>query len=540
MVSVLTLLGGLGLFLIGMQVLTEGLRSLAGESLRRLLIQFTRSPYSGAATGAVSTAIIQSSSATTVTAVGFVGAGLLTFQQALGVIFGANIGTTITGWVVALVGFKLDIMVFVFPLIFLGALLKLFGNGKVQQIGWCVAGFSMLFIGIDSLQHGMSAYQDLVTPEIFPEDTFPGRLQLVGIGILITIVTQSSSAGVATALAALSVGAISFPQAAAMVIGMDVGTTFTAAIASLGGSSAMRRTGYAHVIYNVLTGILAFVLLTPFTALISNWLIFDRAGDAQIALVAFHSMFNILGVLAVIGFTAHFARLIMRIVPDRSDRLTLALDKALLSNDVAAIDAAMGSTRRIALAVFTRMASELDRERGDKVIDKLSIDSALTTLKDFTVRIHANHGTTASLRLQSTIHAQDHLIRLHKRSERLDELEQSLSGKRLQSHVGVFGQHLESLAKEGISPQRVSDAEHLRSQFRAGREQLRMRAFEDLADGSISSTSAVMTANAMRWLHRSAYHVWRITWHLQNASNLNPDALNPADEQQIEGDELAS
>lgn len=540
MVSLFTLLGGLGLFLIGMQVLTEGLRALAGESLRRLLIRFTRSPYSGAATGAISTAIIQSSSATTVTAVGFVGAGLLTFQQALGVIFGANIGTTITGWVVALIGFKLDITVFVFPLIFLGAMLKLFASGKLKQVGWCIAGFSMLFIGIDALQQGMSAYEDLVTPSVFPDDTLIGRLQLVGIGVLITIVTQSSSAGVATALAALSVGAISFPQAAAMVIGMDVGTTFTAAIAALGGSPAMRRTGYAHVIYNVLTGVLALILLTPFTALFSNWLAFEVAGDAQIALVAFHSTFNILGVMAVIGFTSQFARLIMKIVPDQTDNLTLALDKKLLPDEVAAVDAAMGSSRRIAMASFSRLSKSLDPDHTSAVTGLQAIETALSTLTDFTTQIHAPHGSTANIRLQSTIHAQDHLVRLLRRSAQLNTLAYSLGDQRLGGHVAALRDLLLEIEKEGVSAEYVSIAQDLVTKFRAEREAHRMRAFEDLAEGSISSTSAVMTSNAMRWLHRSAYHVWRIALHLENAVSLNPASVTMADERLIESEELTS
>jgi phosphate:Na+ symporter len=202
------ILGGVGLFLLGMLVLTGGLRGLAGDALRRLLARFTRSPVSGAIAGAVTTAVIQSSSATTVTAVGFVGAGLLSFPQALGIVFGANIGTTVTGWLVAILGFKLELATIAPPLLVAGVLLRLFASGTARQAGWALAGFSLLFIGIDALQQGMGAFEGRVTPENFPEDSPSGRLRLVLIGVAITLVTQSSSAGVATAMVALGTGAI--------------------------------------------------------------------------------------------------------------------------------------------------------------------------------------------------------------------------------------------------------------------------------------------------------------------------------------------
>ena len=239
------LIGGIGLFIVGMIILTDGLRGMSGEWLRRFLAGSTQTPLRGAVAGAITTAAIQSSSATTVITIGFVSAGLLTFSQALGIIFGANIGTTLTGWLVAVVGFKLKLGAVIYPLIPLGAVLKLFGHGRLQSFGWALVGFSLLILGIETMKEGMVYFEGVITPEDFPEDTLLGRLQLVMLGAAITIVTQSSSAGVATALVALGAGLIAFPQAAALVIGMDVGTTFKAALATIGGSTATRRTGYA-------------------------------------------------------------------------------------------------------------------------------------------------------------------------------------------------------------------------------------------------------------------------------------------------------
>lgn len=283
-------LGGLGLFLLGMLMLTEGLRGLAGPVLREALARFTRTPLSGTVTGAVVTAVIQSSSATTVTVVGFVGAGLLTFPQALGVIYGANLGTTATGWIVLIFGFKMNLGQAVLPVVLAGALLKLFGNVRAGLLGASLAGFSLLFLGIDFMQEGMGALKGALTPNDFPGDTFLGRIQLVAIGAAITAITQSSSAGVTAALVALGAGSITFPQGAAMVIGMNVGTTCTAMLATLGGSTATRRTAWAHLIFNVVTGVIAFALLGPFTKLI------EAVPDSLTALVSFHTAFNLLGI----------------------------------------------------------------------------------------------------------------------------------------------------------------------------------------------------------------------------------------------------
>ena len=328
--------GGLGLFLLGMSVMTDGLKSLADERLRSLLARSTKSPVSGVCTGAITTAILQSSSATTVAAVGFVHAGLLTFSEALGVIFGAYIGTTITGWLVALIGFKMQIGEVFLPLILFGVLLRLTGRKRARSFGTAVAGFGLIFVGISTLQSGMSGFEGIVTPDSFPPDTIAGRLLLMLIGAAITMVTQSSSAGVAAALTAVHAGTITLPQAAAMVIGMDVGTTVTAAIATIGGSTQARRTGFAHVIYNWLTAVGAFLILTPYLNLL------DRMAPGttpEFAIVGFHTLFNTLGVIAILPFTHAFARFIERLFPDRGNPLAKRLDSSLLESPDFALQA---------------------------------------------------------------------------------------------------------------------------------------------------------------------------------------------------------
>ncbi|MBD3830543.1 MAG: Na/Pi cotransporter family protein, partial [Arcobacter sp.] len=319
LIIIVTLLGGLGIFLIGLIIMTKGLQSLAGDTLRNAMLHFTKSPYSGALSGAIMTTLLQSSSATTVAAVGFVGAGIISFSQSLGIIFGANIGSTFTGWIVAIFGFKFDLGTIVLPFIFLGAILKLFAKENLASIGFAIAGFGLIFVGIDTMQEAVKGFENILTPNILPSNSFSGRLILISIGILITMITQASSAGIAMTLTLLYGGAVNFEQAAALVIGMDVGTTITAAIATIGGNINAKRTGFSHVIYNCLSAIFAFMFITPFITILE----YIKPGfileNSQISLVAFHSSFNIISVLLILPFTNIFALFIKNIIKDKSN-----------------------------------------------------------------------------------------------------------------------------------------------------------------------------------------------------------------------------
>ncbi|MEQ8507565.1 MAG: Na/Pi symporter [Rhodospirillaceae bacterium] len=528
--DILLAIGGVGLFLLGMLILTDGLKDLAGNALRRALARFTTNPVSGAAAGAVTTAVIQSSSATTVTAIGFVGAGLMTFSQALGVIFGANIGTTMTGWLVALIGFKLHLGVVVLPLVLLGVLLKMFGRGRIQSAGWALAGFSLLFIGIDAMQQGMAVFEGHVTPSDFPGDGLIDRLQLVGIGIAITLVTQSSSAGIATAMVALSTGTISFPQAAAMVIGMDVGTTFTAFLATIGGSTAMRQTGYAHVVYNIMTGIIAFILLGFYTAAVQDNLT-AGTGDVQVALVAFHSLFNIIGVLLVLPFTTAFATLITRLVPERGPHLTTRLDDQLLPDASAAVDAAAATAQAIALDLFHILADLLDPHlRDDAEEERLAATRrALDETRYYLNRIKTEPSQSlVHLRHVATIHAIDHLNRLYVRCKNSDPLKVRRYDHRLKRLAGLLERVAKSVSNETLNEQTEVSLDRVRSLLRTQRRSYRHTLITRASRGEIEPDQVADRLDSIRWLHRSAYHVWRAVHHLRQAvdTSLSPDVEN--------------
>lgn len=511
--SILTALGGLGLFLLGMQLMTDGLRAMTGNRLRRFLQNSTKTPRSGAISGAIATAILQSSSATIVATVGFVSAGLMTFPQALGIIFGANIGTTITGWMVAILGFKLKLGLIALPLVLAGVLIRIFARARWKPVGVMLAGFSLLFVGIEALHEGIAFLEGVVHPDVFPQDTWSGRLQLVLIGVAITLVTQSSSAGVATALAALAAGAISFPQAAAMVIGMDVGTTATAALATLGGSVTTRRTGYAHVIYNILTGTMAYFLLTPLDKL-AGFLKTSAIGfDPQIGLVAFHSSFNLLGVLLIIGVTPQFARLVAFLVPARGIDLTGRLDNRFLKDPATALKAAQVTVKDIDCAVFGSLSSLLQTGVSTQSETELQqYDIAVDTTRAYADRIRTmpEDGPLYDEH-RALFHSLDHLERMLRRFQQIDRIETLDRDPELREKANELRTAIEAFLRDGITLETAETFNHLRKTFRDDRHSYRAQTIDRASRDEIETEEAMARLDAIRWLHRVTYHLWRIS-----------------------------
>lgn len=407
----LSLAGGIGLFLFGMQTMTAALRRLTSAGVRNLLRGLTGSPVRGALAGAGVTAVVQSSSAVMVMTIGLVGAGMMTFVQAVGVVLGANVGTTITGWIVAVVGLKLRLGTVALGLLPLAVMLALFGRGRLAEGGRALAGFALIFIGLDMMQGATTGFRGWLTPEVLPPDTWPGRLATVAIGVLVTVVIQSSSAGVATVLVLLASGAISFTQAAALVIGMDVGTTVTALLAGIGGSRAMRQTGFAHLAYNLVVGSLAFLTLPLALPLV----LAATGGDMLTGLVAFHTGFNLVGVMLFLPFVHRFAAAIEAIVPGAVDPLGEPLDRRLLADEGAALDAAHGASDRLTAVLLRHLAARL-RDEAATEDEVLRIAAALDDLETFLTRINLPEGAGAArLRYSAMLHRYDHLHRLSRR-----------------------------------------------------------------------------------------------------------------------------
>lgn len=506
--SVVTLLGGIGLFLYGMQTMTGALKGLGGRRARDFLAAFTRSPTTGVITGAATTAVIQSSSATTLMAIGFVGAGLLSFPHAVGIIFGANIGTTFTGWLVILLGIKLEIGIVAMPLLFVAALVMILTDGRWARIGAAAAGFSLLFLGIDLMQEAMAGWQGALTPQDFPPDTLSGRLRLLLLGVAVTVVTQSSSAGVAMALVLIGAEAITFTQAAAMVIGMDIGTTFKALLASFFGSRAMRQTGLAHVVYNLITGSLAFATLGVLGPFVFTHV---AGGDAQIGLVAFHSIFNIIGAAVMVPFAGRFAALIEWLLPREEDSLSAPLDPGLLGDDETALAAARAAADRIADAQFTAIADAL---QPGGVPQRLSaaqerVAPALTQLEDYLARISVPPDRTGAVaRHAALLHQADHMRRLNHRMTQHMRVGALLEDSALARPARALAALLRREARGRSRP--AARNRRLLALLERRMERLRDERLRDGPAEMEDIDQIFARTDGMRWLIRTAQHALRI------------------------------
>ena len=325
-ISIFALMGSLGLFLYGMKIMSEGLEKFAGERLRSILAWMTKNRFMGVLTGVTLTALIQSSSATTVMVVSFVNAGLMTLAEAIGVIMGANIGTTVTAWIITAIGFKVDIAAFAIPLLALGMPLIFSSKGNRKNLGEFVFGFSLLFLGLEYLQsNAESLHVDTIVSSLvtyIPLGSFLGTVLFVILGALITVVVQSSSAAMAITLMllAMNIDGFGFVQAAALALGQNIGTTITAFMASLTANTQARRAAMAHLVFNVF-GVL---LVLPFFNIacegityITTELLGRADNDTTWKLSTFHTLFNLINTCILIGFVSQIEKLVCWLVPQK-------------------------------------------------------------------------------------------------------------------------------------------------------------------------------------------------------------------------------
>ena len=324
--SILTLIGALGMFLYGMNMMSSGLQKAAGDGLRRFVASMTSNPLKGVTTGLGVTAVIQSSSATTVMVVSFVNAGILTLTQAIGVIMGANIGTTFTAWIISLFGFSADISILAVPLMAIGFVMSLSKKGKTRDISEIIVGFSLLFLGLSFMKNSVP---DLETnPEVLSFIQSRGGhgvwsvLLFILVGTTLTLVLQSSSATVALTLVFLNMGWIQFDMAAAMVLGENIGTTITANRAAAVGNTNAKRAALAHTVFNVFGVIWAVCFFRYFLALI-QWLIgiVGLGGSAQTPLYSIsmlHTVFNLINTGILIWFIPVIEKIVKTAIKDKS------------------------------------------------------------------------------------------------------------------------------------------------------------------------------------------------------------------------------
>jgi phosphate:Na+ symporter len=514
--------GGLGLFLLGIHHLTEGLKGLAGDQLRRTLQAMVGGRLSAIASGALFTVLIQSSTATTLTVIGFVSAGLVTFVQAVGVIIGATFGTTSTPWLVAIFGFRLRISAFAMPMVGVGAFLWLIANGKARSAGAILAGFGLLFIGIDYLQTGMEGVSWNL--DAIGGNGFGWQWILAGIGVLMSIVMQSSSAAAAATLVALNAGSLSFEQACAMIVGQSIGTAATSAVIAIGANLAVRRAALAHIVYNVVVGIIGIVLLGPI-ATAGHWVgaQFDDA-NGVLALAGFSSIFKLVGILAFYPWLGGFARLIERISGRGGDTAVGHLDPTLAeAGGSVALEAAWRAILELAHPAIEAVRGSLAGE----AVGYTPPPDAVRQIELFLESLSLETLDLANFepRLVRLCHALDHLNQLH------DDLARLPPDRRdwqpppdFAQGAAALGAWLETTKNIEAAPgPSVFDAMaaasgRLTDERQTGRDRI-------LQDVALQRTPAETARNGLEmlgWAEQAFYHAWRLAVSLRTASGSRP------------------
>ena len=363
------LIGALGLFLYGMKIMSEGLQKISGDKMRNILSAMTSNRFFGVLTGITITALIQSSSATTLMVVSFVNAGLLSLAQSISVVMGANIGTTVTAWIISLLGFKVDISAFAIPLIFSK-------KSKWNNIGEFVIGFSLLFLGLEFLKSSMPDLQS--NPEAleflsaYSDLGFASVLIFLLIGTVMTIIVQSSSATVAITLIMCYNGWIPFELALAMVLGENIGTTITANLAAFNANVAAKRTAFSHFLFNFLGVVWVLCLFYPLAHLVK-----DLSGEnPSVGLALFHSLFNIANALLMIWFVPIYVKICERVI--RSPKTSISGEDE--DRHLQFISTRMLSTSELSLI-------QVHKELGsysNRVLEMLQMDRVLISTTDST------------------------------------------------------------------------------------------------------------------------------------------------------------
>jgi phosphate:Na+ symporter len=558
MSTTVSVLGGVGLFLLGMSVMTAGLKGLAGSGLRTILSKAAATPLSGAFWGAIVTLIVQSSSATTMTTIGLVSAGVLTFPQGLALVFGANVGTTGTGWLIALIGIRVSLTAAALPMIFVGALIKLLGRGRVSAGGAALAGFALVLFGLTTLQQGMGGLAERLHPADLPAvlgtswwSGLYGVLALVVVGLLMTAVMQSSTAAIAVTLSAHYAGAVGLDQACALIIGQNIGTATSSAMAAIGASSTAKRLALAYILFKLIAAVIALVLFPvtmPLLIRASNTI------DGVTLLAGYHTAYNVVGVLVLLPVIQGFTRLVERILPERGSPLTRSLDPAALVTPVAAVEAVRQTIARalgtmcgsLARALAMAMASSGASTRSGKIAAAEAAD-ALRQAREFMSEASGPpESEDEQRRLTSTLHALDHASRL---AETVGEADFAMSfdGSEDKRAAEVCAEAMsgaaslaaevappassyaapisngskepldskkEPAAKGASSEQAIAELEHCAKALGELRRDHRSATLSSVASGALTADEAIARVDAVRRLETLAYHAWRSAAHL--------------------------
>ena len=552
MSTTISILGGVGLFLLGMAIMTDGLKGLAGSSLRTVLGRAAATTLSGAVWGAVVTLLVQSSSATTMTTIGLVSAGLLTFPQGLGLVFGANVGTTGTGWLVALIGVRVSLSSYALPMIFVGALVRLLGGGRLAAAGSSLAGFALVLYGLTTLQQGMGGLAEQLHPSDLPAvlgapgvgwlPGVVGLLSLVVAGLIMTAVMQSSTAAIAVTLSAYYANAIGLEQGFALIIGQNIGTATSSALAAIGASTMAKRLAVAYILFKLIAAFIALILFPVTAPLLARGV---GAVNGVTLLAAYHTAYNVVGVVVLMPAVDWFTRLVERLLPERGSPLTRSLDRSALANPVVAVEAVR---RTLALSIETLCELMIATLQGGSAaqtgLSASAVADALRKAREFLSEMSGPPDSTEEeLRLISTLYALDHTSRFATIAREevdltsaKDDVEQAralelcveamrsaalaiadIAGERALSDAADPIKSLDTPSADAA----LAKAEQCAAMLRELRRAHRRATLSAVGTGTLNADEATARVDAVQRLEALARRAWRSAAHLHGRDEPN-------------------
>ncbi|APR74712.1 Sodium-dependent phosphate transporter [Minicystis rosea] len=549
-----------------MAVMTDGLKALAGTALKGVLERAAATPLLGTFWGAVITLLVQSSSATTMTTIGLVSAGLLTFPQGLSLVFGSNIGTTGTGWLIAAFGVRVSLTAAALPIVFVGALLKVVGRGRLAAAGSAIAGFALILVGLSTLQEGMSGLAERLHPSDLPTVmNSSGSLTVSGLvrvllltaaGALMTTLMQSSTASIAVTLSALHAGAIGLDQGLSLVIGQNIGTATSSAVAAIGASSTAKRLAVAYVAFKLFAALIALGLFPLVTPLIVRA---SQSIDSTALLAAYHTAYNVVGVAVLLPLMGPFTRMIERLVPERGSPLTKYLDPASLASPTVAVEAVRRTVKRVLQTLCASVATGLDGAALGATlrpaIDDATLGHASEALRqasDFLSKVELPPSPEGHAWFTSTLHALDHARRLCGAVGKMatsglaiegpvEARAATLCGNAMRDAAGAAGRLAASagpahasedpsatsayrtLAKEAAkvlaqpSHEAVADLERSAEALAELAVTHRRATLDMVASGTLTASAAIGRVDTVALLCRGTHHAWRAVAHLERA-----------------------
>jgi phosphate:Na+ symporter len=543
------ILGALAFFIYGMKMMSDGIQRAAGSQLRKILRGMTRNRFLGVFTGFLITALVQSSSATTVMTVSFVNAGLLSLVESAGVMMGANIGTTITGWIVSLLGFKIKLATYSIPLFAIGVPMFLIAKGKTKYWGEFIIGFAILFMGLSALKDSVPDIKQ--NPEVldflknFTNWGILSRLFFVFVGALLTVVVQSSSASMAITLTMCAQGWLPLDVAAAMILGENVGTTITAELASMIANANAKRSARIHSLFNLI-GVTWMVILLPYylpvlAGLAEQVMTIDstKAEDIPLVLAAFHTTFNVLNVLIMLAFVPWLVKVATLSVKDEDEEsyerlkfinnraITPELGTEALQKETAHFGEVISRMNGFLKIVINSINKKEKAEALKRLVkyEDISDTMEIEITEYITNLMHKTTTHETSTKLRSFMNIANDLERIgdiyFQIAKALEEKSNTKAYFLVEQRNGLnemiemisaaFGQMNTNLSSASYSTVEKDTARALEDEINSLRDKLRAKNSDRLGDGDYKVEAAMIYNNIFSSLERIGDHVINVT-----------------------------